>query len=217
MTTIFSKSHIDREKLKEIILKNPSCLSPYLKFIDTDLYTEEGSIDFLGVDKAGRLVIVNFDIEESNEALISVLSQVQWLKKCESLIKRLFSSEKVDFTLPPQIFLVASCFSDKLKSAAKQISMQDIKLIQFKYLINKTQEAIYFEEIFYNQVDSKHISPISREKAKVKDSTTFKSSIDQKEKKTAITPESEGIPLSPEEIAEFMNFDKTLEKEKTSE
>ncbi len=216
MTTIFKTSQIDRGKLREIIINNPGCLDPALSFIDKDISTDEGIIDFLGVDKTGGLVIVNIDIEKSDEALISVLSQIQWLKKSESLIKRLYSDEKIDFSLPTKIYLVSSCFSEKIKSAVKQILMENIKLIRFKYLSNKDQKAIFFEEIFCNLVTGEPGRPVKEEKSKAADFLTFNpTNVAEGELNVDSSQAGQG-KITPEEIAEFMDFDKTLLKERSS-
>ena len=216
MTIIYEISQLDKKKLREIIIKNPGCLDPNLSFIDMDLGTDEGIIDFLGIDKTGGLVIVNIEVKEKNEALISMLSQVHWLKKHKDLIKRLFLTENIDFTLPPQVHLVSSSFSEKLISAAKQILIRNIKLIQYKYLINNGQDAIFFEEIFCNHVYGEYIRPTNKEESKVEDFHTFKSAIIAEEKKHVNSCGNEEISLTPEEIAEFMDFDTILEKEKIS-
>jgi hypothetical protein len=208
MTTIFNKSQIQKPKLKEIILKNPDCLDPNLTYIAVDLNTEEGQIDILGLNSNGQVVIVNMDIEENNEALISILNQIQWVKKYKSLIKRLYSSKNVDFTMAPQAYLVSSCFSKKLRSAVEQIDIENLKLIQFTYLINENQNGIFFEDIFSTQenveqphLDREGISPVEVP-------------IIEENRKGSHTPKSEEIALTPEEIAEFKDFNKTLKKEK---
>ena len=134
MTIIYEISQLDKKKLREIIIKNPGCLDPNLSFIDMDLGTDEGIIDFLGIDKTGGLVIVNIDVKEKNEALISMLSQVHWLKKHKDLIKRLFLNENIDFTLPPQVYLVSSSFSE----IQKELKIEDAPKLSFhlKKLVN---------------------------------------------------------------------------------
>lgn len=216
MTTIFEKSQIDRGKLREIIIKNPGCLDKGLSFIDKDLGTEDGIIDFLGVDKSGGLVVVNIDIEKSNEALISVLSQIQWLKKSRNLIKRLYPKKKIDFSLRPKIYLVSSSFSEKLKSASKQILMEDIKLIRFKYLSNKDQKAIFFEEIFCNLVSAEHSHPIKKEESKAEELGTFKPARVVEDELNVNSSEIRQDKITPEEVAEFMDFDRTSLKERSS-
>ncbi|MFH2138281.1 MAG: hypothetical protein ABII88_07185 [Candidatus Omnitrophota bacterium] len=227
MTTVFRKTVIEKEKLREIILKNPEYIQPDLSFIDLKLGTEdEGIIDFLGVDKTACLNIVNFSTGENADLLISALSQAHWLRKNETLVKRLFFSENVDLTQSPVIMLIGSDFSEKSKSAAKQINGHLIKFIQFQYVISQDQDAIFFEEVFCNKKNlQQEIAVEVKEKESITQTTvSLKSSVIRKEtlpvpevSAEAPHPRIEEILLSPEEIAEFMDFDRVLEREKSAE
>ncbi len=211
MTKVFRRAKIDKEKLRQVILKNPRCLLPGLGFIDFQLGTqEEGVIDFLGVDKAGRLVIVDFDTEADDGILIGALSQAQWLKRNEALIKRLFFSENVDFKYPARIILVCPSFSEKLKQAVKQIVCKELHLVEFKYLVDAQEEAMIFDEVFCNNNSYARLDldeadeQLAPEEAKV----TLKESAPEKLNMKEPISLFEEITLTPEEITEFINFDK---------
>ncbi len=219
MTTVFRKSDIDKDKLRLIIKKNPQALFEGLSFIDFQLGTEEdGIIEFLGVDKNRRLTVINFDAEVNNDLLISSLSQIQWLKKNKRLIERLFFSENIDHNIDLQIFLIAPGFSVKLKEALKQIGSVDIRLIEFQYVIADDTEAIIFENV--SNLKSIVIDePLSVEKKAVLNERIVP--LENNEAAEEIKEENpELIPievvLTPEEIATFMDFDKTLIKKKIS-
>ncbi len=218
MTSIFRNALIDKEKLREIILKNPEYLQPALSFIDLQLGSEEeGIIDFLGVDASGELVIVDFDTKVNNDLLISALSQMQWLKKNQSLLKRLFFSENIDFSQTPQVFLICPAFSEKSISAAKQLAWLDVKFIQFKYIVAEGQDAIVFEEVFCNKKHDRYLRPVRSKEADIEKILTFKPPLVSPESLPRVEPSvDEGISLTPEEIAEFMDFDKALLEEKTN-
>ena len=118
MTSVFRRTNISKEKLREIITKNSQSLLDGLVFIDLRLDADEcGVIDFIGVDIAGGLVIIDFDVECKNDLLITALSQAYWLKKNQGLIKRLFFSENIDYNKVPKILLIAESFSSKLIAA----------------------------------------------------------------------------------------------------
>ncbi|MCG2712198.1 MAG: hypothetical protein L6416_07755 [Candidatus Omnitrophica bacterium] len=210
MTTVFRRTTISKEKLKDIIAKNTQYLMDGLTFIDFQLAADEqGVIDFLGVDGTKRLVLVNFDTGSNDGMFIGALSQIYWLKKNYGLIRRLFFSENIDFSLEPQIILVSVGFSGKLKSAVKQTKSQDIKLVEFKYITAQGKDAIIFEEIF----DSKNAlpaekSPAVEEKVSVQEKNMLKEEMPQEILRD--------VSLSEEEIAEFMEFEKTIEEKKLS-
>jgi len=227
MTIVYKKAEIERGKLREIILKNPDCLQSGLSFIDIELgNVDVGIIDFLAVDKTGKLAIVNFDSEENNGMLICALSQMQWLKKNENLVKRLFFSENVDFTQAAQLIFVGPTFSEKFRSALKQLISLDIKLIGYKYVVQDTKDAIFFEDLFTNKASSKTITGSDSAPVKTQDSLNLKAKstleIPQRieSPKEKENPAFEGlsldeIALTPEEIAEFMNFENSLEEKAT--
>ncbi len=231
MTTIFHNAQIDKEKLRDIILKNPQTLLSGLSFIDLQMSTEDdGIIDFLGVDPHGRLVIVNFDINANDNMLINVLSQIQWLKKNQGLIKRLFFSESISFENPFQIVLVGPAFSNKLQAAVKQLSGKDIKLLNYKYIVSKSDDAIMFDEVFSNlksnaiqtskpEIDGKQSDKIEyavlNKKEVIVEKSDSISKIETIEEEQS--PLYDVITLTPEEIAEFMDFDIVLEQNQTAD
>ncbi len=197
-------------KIREIILKNPDYLQSGLSLVDHQLDTgDHDIIDFLGVDNTGRLVIVNIDIEENVGMMVSALSQIQWLKKNEGLLKRLYFNEKADFKRSPQVLLIGPGFSEKLKEAAKQLLYLDMKFIEFKYLIAVDMDAIIFEEVFNNK-QSKEKDP--KNKNNLPSGYLSGSKI-----QPGKIPQSVKVSLTQEEIEEFIDSDKDFKRDKITE
>ena len=216
MTIVFRKIQIGKDKLRDIILKNPECVQPGLSFIDLNFGNDdEGVIDFLGVDQAGRLIIVNFEVNESDKLLILSLSQMHWLKKNKSLIQRLFINENVDFSCAPIIMLISPMFSPRTIAAAKQLLEQEITLLKYQYIIAGTEDAIFFEAIL-NIRQSESIKDIQVQENVIAgaEEEPIKSALPKKE--TVVSQKKNKIELTPEEIAEFKDFDRVLEIEKSS-
>ncbi|MFH1062555.1 MAG: hypothetical protein V1747_06680 [Candidatus Omnitrophota bacterium] len=224
MTTIFHNAQINKEKLRQIILKNPQSLLAGLSFIDLEMATDEsGVIDFLGVDITGRMVVVNFDTQANDQMLIEILSQIQWLKKNEGLIKRLFFSESVDFEQAPQMLLVCPVFSNKIQSAVKQLTDKDIKLLKFKYIVSNADDAIIFDEVFSSinsasapalktQLSTDRESIMVDRAALTKHAPLIKKTVSEisEDAKKEQSPLYDVITLTPEEITEFMDFNIAL-------
>jgi hypothetical protein len=227
MTTIFRKSVIDKEKLRQIILKNPQSLMKGLSFIDLQLSTDEcGLIDFLGVDTNGRMVLIGFDTGLNDNRIMELLSQMQWLKKNEGLIKRLFFSESVDFEQSVHMVLVAPEFSGKTLMASRQLDCKNIKLIQYNYIVTSADDAIIFDEVFSNfaaenavkevPVMIKHQVVEKEQHADFLDNSIVKQQKQEGAKQKAAV-EYEMATLTPEEIAEFMSFEISQEQNQVSE
>ena len=231
MTTVFRKTQIGKEKLHDIILKNPEYIQPGLSFLDSNFGNEDvGLIDFLGVNGAGKLVLVNFEVSDNGGTLlIAALSQIQWIKKNESLIKRLFFSENVDFSIAPEIVMVSPEFSKQTIEAAKQLSNHELALLQYQYIIAGTEDAIFFEEVLnINQPDVIKNNVVKKTdirqseeivKKEIDSCIVSPESVDESLPKIEIEDNSieHHIELTPEEIAEFMDFDRVLEIEKSSD
>lgn len=215
MAEVLNWAQFDKEKLRDNIFKNSVALYQGLTFIDSQLGTEEeGIIDFLGVDKAGRPVIVDFDTQENDNLIIYSLSQVQWLVKIKSLIKRLYFNENVDFNQTPLILLIAPSFSDKAKSAIKQLSTIEIKFIEYRCLSVQGQDIVVFDEVFYNKKYSHKICLLdanNKEKEEIlKRKPVEPEHMPHMREEKVIA--AQGVALTAEEIAEFMSFDRSLSK-----
>ena len=210
MTILFRRAHIEKEKLREIIFKNPESLEPGLRFIDCRLGTaEEGVIDFLGVDKSGRLAIVNCEVAKDDAMMLTALSQMHWLKKNESLVKRLFFSENIDITQTPQIILINESFSEKVMSAVPQLISYDVRLVEFKYIIAGSNDAIMFEDVLHTKNLTNIAASFHRESPQNKPEICAPApaaSAEESGEKTELS--FDDIVLTPEEIAEFMKFDR---------
>ena len=233
MTKIFNKSIIDKEKLRQIILKNPQSLIEGMNFIDLQLDAgDHGIIEFLGIDSNGRMILINFDVNPNDSMLLDLLAQSQWIKSNQSLIKRLFFSENVDFKQPQELVLVCPVFSGKTMAAAKQLG-KNIRLIRYNYIVSNDDDAIIFDEV-YSSVDSfsvKDNKPPAEKKTVdflkpeiVKKQHISGSRAESKEQKTEPEKDKEErlelpdynmVSLTPEEIAEFMDFRMPVEQEST--
>ncbi|MBI4845340.1 MAG: hypothetical protein HY810_02520 [Candidatus Omnitrophica bacterium] len=211
MATVFRKSQIDKEKLREIILKNPDDLLPGLSFIDQQIGSEEyGIIDFLGVNVKGELIIVNLGTAINEGLLVSSLSQLTWLKENKSLLKRLFFSENIDFDKAPQIVLVGNWFSERFKFAVFQLPRQNIHLIEYKYLIAEGKDAIIFEEIAdKNRCECEPAAPRQPQTENIPENRAH---LTVQSKDTLWKSQKE--LLTSEEIAEFLDFDFNLGEER---
>ena len=221
MTTIFYKSQISCDKLKEIIVKNPQTLRTSLSLIDRNLGGDEaGAIDFLGVDKTGRVAIVDVDVRGNDDLLLTALGQVRWIRKNAGLLKRLFFSDGIDFSQPIDIILVCPEFSPKIQAAVEQFPEYDIRLIKFEYITTGTDDAIYFDEICRSQQGA--VIPSAAEEESKNTVIAEEPVAAQASRSSVHIPEDDTFPLrevtlSPEEIAEFMDFDRNSEYDASAE
>jgi hypothetical protein len=219
MTTIYHKSPITLQKLREIIFNNPDTIKQDFKILDSDLDIEDDQIDLLGIDKFGAVVIIKIDNTADSDSFISAINQIFWLKKSSELINRLYLDKKIHFGLKPQLIMISSSFSKKLIMAAQQFQNIEIQYIEFTYLQNKTHDAIIFETIFQNKDQSIQMNIKGDESTREHISSQKLVSSVQKSQtiKSNNSRQSDIISLTPEEIAEFDNFDEELKKSRNFE
>jgi hypothetical protein len=207
MTTIYHKSPITLQKLREIIFNNPDTIKQDFKILDSDLDIEDDQIDLLGIDKFGAVVIIKIDNTADSDSFISAINQIFWLKKSSELINRLYLDKKIHFGLKPQLIMISSSFSKKLIMAAQQFQNIEIQYIEFTYLQNKTHDQSIQMNIKGDESTREHISS-QKLVSSVQKSQTIKSNNSR---------QSDIISLTPEEIAEFDNFDEELKKSRNFE
>lgn len=222
MTVALRRTRIKKEKLREIISENPDAIHHGLRFIDQELSTGEcGVIDLLGVDAAGRLMILSIATEENIEMLVSVLSQLQWMKTHEGIMNRLLTGKNVDCNHCPGVLLVAPAFSEKLKEAAKQVRGVDMKLIVFEYFIaddsDAACDAAAFEQIFHSVHSGHDRSSTGKKCMENGNDFPVKSSSDLKYQSRNVLPSYNNVILTAEEIGEFIDFNKDVTRKKIAE
>jgi hypothetical protein len=126
----------------------------------------------------------------------------------------LFFSENVDMSRVPQIILIGPSFSRKAVAAVQQLSGHDIRLVEFKYSLAGNNDAIMFEEVVFRKAGAGNVVGLSEQPPVPEDIpdnaragvcrpvAPVPENIEQ-----PVAPFDE-ITLTPEEIAEFMNFDR---------
>ena len=84
-TSLESKKRVDTEALlEEILVKNPSLLLPGLRLIGRQTPTTSGTLDLLGVDKDGKLVV--FELKRgilAREAVAQVIDYASGLSNMD--------------------------------------------------------------------------------------------------------------------------------------
>jgi hypothetical protein len=110
--------------------------------------------------------------------------------------------------------LIGPSFSRKAVAAVQQLSGHDIRLVEFKYSLAGNNDAIMFEEVVFRKAGAGNVVGLSEQPPVPEDIpdnaragvcrpvAPVPENIEQ-----PVAPFDE-ITLTPEEIAEFMNFDR---------
>jgi hypothetical protein len=99
----------DPDRLKALILTEPSRVDPDLRVLDSSLKAGPfGLIDIVAKDRAGSLVIGAVAGEEPDTALLRLIDQYAWTVDQRSLLERLYSPEGVVAGRPIRCLIVAA-------------------------------------------------------------------------------------------------------------
>ena len=100
------------ESIKELIRSHPSILEEGFRVLDISLKAgDAGTIDAIGVDRSGGLVIVIMDTGDPEAALARLLDAQIWSTDQRELLGRLYAAHGVDLDRPVRGFLLAPAFT----------------------------------------------------------------------------------------------------------
>ncbi|MFQ5876249.1 MAG: hypothetical protein ACE5JH_00940 [Acidobacteriota bacterium] len=103
---------IDRDRLKAWILAEPDSLEQGFRVLEMNLGAgPAGSIDILGADSEGSLVLAILAGDDIDRSLLSLLDQYGWIREQRSLLERLYVSKGVREGRPIRTLLLAPGFT----------------------------------------------------------------------------------------------------------
>jgi hypothetical protein len=105
-------------ELEAILTENPNVIEEGLSVIDTQVITNSGRLDILGLDSGKALVVIELKIEESDEMLWQALDYYDWVFRNIDTVKRLYPNSEVDYGQTPRLMLIAPRFSEVIKRRA---------------------------------------------------------------------------------------------------
>jgi RecB family endonuclease NucS len=120
-------------EFESILTENPNLIEEGLKIVDTQVITNRGRLDILGLDSGKVLVIIELKIVESDEMLWQALDYYDWVFRNIDSIKRMYPNNEIDYNQPPRLMLIAPSFSDAIKRRAIYLD-PSVELLEYKYL-----------------------------------------------------------------------------------
>ena len=130
-----TRNHVKSEKeLHEIIIKEIEALEEGLVVLKHEFYTGKGSVDILCVDSGGRLGITEVKVGEDENILFQALKYYNWIDKNRYSIKNMFSSSEINPDAHPRLILIATKFSDDIRSLSNLV-IPDVELFEYTILL----------------------------------------------------------------------------------
>ncbi len=98
--------------LKALVLADPGIIEQGFRVLDFDLLAgSSGSIDVLGIDRAGSLAILAVAEGDPGEALMRLLDQYSWASDQRDLLRRLYAPNGLAAGSRVRCLLLASSFT----------------------------------------------------------------------------------------------------------
>ncbi|MGA1842627.1 MAG: hypothetical protein ACMUIU_18585 [bacterium] len=189
----------DRKFLMRIFIQ---CLSDWdgLRIIDKELGSpQRGTVDLLAVDKKKKPHLITIGPVNIEEGLVRCLTGYRWFKENQSILKRIFSPEEMDFDLPVKLLLFTEQVIPEASKLTQEISRVPISLYRYTCFGSKDDPMIYVESL-----DSQPTFPDEGQEAETEPQIDSKGiNIEEIKKKLRI----ELADLNTKEIEEFLNFD----------
>jgi hypothetical protein len=148
MTLAVRKLRIeDVEKLQALVVENFDAIEPGLTVLDARLLLGHSTIDVIGVDTAGSLVLGAIGFTADEEMLLKAVETYSWcLEYSESLVRH-YPSCRVSEERPPRLLFVVERVPDAFHRKIKQLGFPEVDCIEFRHLEFDGVAAVYFETL----------------------------------------------------------------------
>ena len=139
---------VDRERLVSLLHEQPEALKEGLKVIDADLPCETpGNVELLALDTTNRLVVIDVEDKPNDSLLLRGMGHLDWVVGNTALLRRIYSDHLINFSLQPQLFLVAPDFSPLFRFAIRHMRSLQIQCIKYDTVVLPAGIGIFCEHL----------------------------------------------------------------------
>src|SRR5213594_1645178 len=139
---------VDRERLVSLLHEQPEALKEGLKVIDADLPCETpGNVELLALDTTNRLVVIDVEDKPNDSLLLRGMAHLDWVVGNTALLRRIYREQLINFSLQPQLFLVAPDFSPLFRFAIRHMRSFQIQCIKYDAVVLTAGIGIFCEPL----------------------------------------------------------------------
>ncbi len=137
----------DVEKLQALVVENFDAIEPGLTVLDARLLLGHATIDVIGVDSVGALVLGNVGFSANEDMLLKAVEAYSWCLEYPDAILRLYPSCQLSEDRPPRLLFVVERMPDAFHRKIKQLGFPEVDCIEFRHLEFDGVPAVYFESL----------------------------------------------------------------------
>jgi hypothetical protein len=137
----------DVEKLQALVVENFDAIEPGLTVLDARLLLGHATIDVIGVDSVGALVLGNIGFSANEDMLLKAVEAYSWCLEYPEALVRLYPSCQLSDDRPPRLLFVVERMSDAFHRKIKQLGFPEVDCVEFRHLEFDGVPAVYFESL----------------------------------------------------------------------
>ena len=104
-----------------------------------------GTIDVVGIDAAGSLVLCAVGFSANEEMLLKAVEAYSWCLEYPEGLVRLYPSCHLSEERPPRLLFVVERMPDAFQRKIKQLGFPEVDCVEFRHLEFDGVQPVYFE------------------------------------------------------------------------
>jgi hypothetical protein len=137
----------DVAKLQSLVVEHFDTIEPGLTVLDARLLLGHATIDVIGVDAKGALVLVAVGFTANEEMLLKAVEAYSWCLEYPEALVRLYPSCQVSEDRPPRLLFVVERMPDAFHRKIKQMGFPEVDCVEFRHLEFDGVPTVYFESL----------------------------------------------------------------------
>jgi hypothetical protein len=137
----------DAAKLQMLVAENIDAIEPGLVVLDSRLLLGHTTIDVVGLDVNGALVLIATGLTANEEMLLKAVEAYSWCREYPQSLERLYPSCVISDERPPRLVFAVERVPDAFHRKIKQLGFPEVDCVEFRLLDVEGAPAVYFESI----------------------------------------------------------------------
>ncbi len=137
----------DPAQLQALVIDHVDGIEPGLAVLDSRLLLGQATIDVVGLDAHGVLVLMVVAFTADEEMLLKAVEAYSWCLEYPEAIRRLYPSAQVSSAQPPRLMFVVERMPDSFHRKIKQLGFPQVDCVAFRHLDVDGTPAVYFETL----------------------------------------------------------------------
>ncbi|MCC6409094.1 MAG: hypothetical protein IT453_18180 [Planctomycetes bacterium] len=137
-----------QERHRAHVVRGLAELYSGFEVVDRDLDLGDGrSVDWVGVDSTGRLIMVLMVDSDGTEPVIAALDALAFVQKNRGVLAGHLQNQRLRADVSPLVALVAESFSDRMLGRLSGLDSDAVRLFELRTVVSARGEHVYLAPI----------------------------------------------------------------------